>query len=54
MTAFGIDTGDDIQLRENFSWFGNFRRIVVRYEHQVCMYEAFIQIACIMIVIKRL
>ena len=41
-------------VERTFSWFGNFRRIVVRYEHQVCMYEAFIQIACIMIVIKRL
>jgi len=41
-------------VERTFSWFGNFRRIVVRYEHQVCMYEAFLQIACVMIVIKRL
>ena len=37
-----------------FSWIGNFRRIVVRYEHQISMDEAFLQIACIMIIIKRL
>ncbi len=41
-------------VERTFSWFGNFRRIVVRYEHQVCMYEAFLQIACVMIVLKRL
>ena len=41
-------------VERTFSWLGNFRRIVVRYEHQVCMYEAFLQIACVMIIIKPL
>jgi transposase len=34
--------------------FRRFGRIVVRYEHESCMYDACIQIACIMIIIKRL
>jgi transposase len=41
-------------VERTFSRFGNFRRLVVRYEHQIGMYVAFIQIACVMIVIKRL
>jgi transposase len=40
-------------VERTISWFGNFRRLVVRYEHQIGMFVAFIQIACVMIVIKR-
>jgi len=41
-------------VERTFSWFGNYRRLVVRYEHQLCMYQAFLQLACIMIALKRL
>jgi transposase len=41
-------------VERTFSRFGNFRRLVVTYEHQLCMYQAFLQVACIMIVVKRL
>jgi len=41
-------------VERTFSWFGNFRRLVIRYEHQDFMYDAFIQVACIIIVVKRL
>jgi len=40
-------------VERTFSWFGKFRRLVVGYEHEICMYDAFIQIACIMIILKR-
>jgi transposase len=41
-------------VERTFSRFGNFRRLVVRYEHQVGMYVAFIQFSCVMMVKKRL
>jgi transposase len=35
------------------AWLGNFRRLVVRYERSLTIYGAFFQIACFMIVLRR-
>ena len=35
------------------AWLGNFRRLVVRYERSDTIYEAFFNIACFMIVLRR-
>jgi len=36
-----------------FAWFGNFRRLVVRYERKITMFRAFIHLACILITIRQ-
>jgi len=36
-----------------FAWFGNFRRLVVRYERKIAMFRAFIHLACILITIRQ-
>jgi len=35
------------------AWLGNFRRRVVRYDRSLTIYQAFIHIACFMIVLPR-
>ena len=41
-------------VERTFAWLGNFRRLVVRYEHKLQIYSAFFHLACIMIVLNRL
>jgi hypothetical protein len=36
------------------AWLGNFRHLVVRYGRKLNIYQAFFQIACFMIVLRRL
>ena len=40
-------------VERTFSWFGNFRRLVVRYEHYFNMFLGFIQMALIMITLRK-
>jgi transposase len=35
------------------AWLGSFRRLVVRYDRSDTIYEAFFNIACFMIVLRR-
>jgi hypothetical protein len=42
------------QGRTAFSWFGNFRRLVVRWERHLTMYLAFFHLACLLITLNRL
>ncbi len=35
------------------AWLGNFRRLVVRYDRSLTIYQAFFRIACFMIVSRR-
>ena len=35
------------------AWLGNFRRLVVRYDRSLTIYQAFLHIACFMIVLRR-
>jgi len=42
------------KMERAFAWLGNFRRLVVRYEHKLQVYSAFFHLACIMIVLRAL
>ena len=42
------------KIERTNAWLGNFRRLVVRYERYLHIYQAFFHIACFMIVLKRL
>ena len=37
-----------------FAWLGNFRRLVVRYERHLCVYNAFFHVACLIITLRHL
>jgi transposase len=41
------------KVERTFAWIGNFRRLVVRYEHKITMYQAFFHLACLMITLNR-
>jgi transposase len=36
-----------------FAWLGNFRRLVVRYEHKLANFKAFVKLGCIIILLRR-
>lgn len=36
-----------------FAWFGNYRRLVVRWERNINMFRAFLHLACILITIRQ-
>ena len=42
------------KVERTFAWLGNFRRLVVRWEHQLKMYLAFFHLACLLITLNRL
>jgi transposase len=42
------------KIERTFSWFGNYRRLVVRWERSLTMYLAFFHIACLLITLNRL
>lgn len=42
------------KVERTFSWFGNFRRLVVRWERHLTMYLAFFHLACLFITLNRL
>ena len=37
----------------SIAWLGNFRRLVVRYDRSLTIYQAFVHIACFTIVLRR-
>jgi transposase len=41
------------KIERTLAWLGNFRRLVVRYDRSDTIYEAFFNIACFMIVLRR-
>jgi transposase len=41
------------KVERTFAWLGNFRRLAVRYERHIKMYQAFFHLACLMIVLNR-
>ena len=41
------------KVERTFAWIGNFRRLVVRYERDIKMYQAFFHLACLMITLNR-
>jgi transposase len=40
-------------VERTIAWLGNFRRLVVRYDRSLTIYQAFFHIACFMIVLRR-
>jgi transposase len=42
------------KIERTNAWLGNFRHLVVRYDRKLSIYQAFFQIACFMIVLRRL
>jgi len=42
------------KVERTFSWLGNFRRLVVRYERELYVYRAFFHLACLLITLRQL
>lgn len=42
------------KVERTFAWLGQFKRLLVRWEHEIQMYRAFFLIACIIITLRRL
>ena len=42
------------KIERTFAWLGNFRRLLVRWEHHLKIYLAFFHLACLFITLKRL
>lgn len=42
------------KVERTFAWLGNFRRLVVRYDHQIKVYRAFFHLACLLITLRQL
>jgi transposase len=42
------------KVDRTFAWLGNFRRLVVRWEHHILMYRAFFHVACLLITLRQL
>jgi transposase len=42
------------KIERTFAWLGNFRRLLVRYDHQIQMYRAFFHLACLLITLRHL
>jgi transposase len=40
-------------IERSIAWPGNFRRLVVRYDRSLVIYQAFVHIACLMIVLRK-
>ena len=42
------------KIERTFAWLGNFRRLLVRYERHIKIYEAFFHVACLLITLRHL
>jgi transposase len=42
------------KVERKFSWLGNYRRLVVRWDRDITVYNAFFHIACLIITLRRL
>jgi transposase len=42
------------KIERTFAWLGNFRRLLVRHERNIKIYEAFFHIACLLITLRHL
>ena len=41
------------KMERSIAWIGNFRRLVVRYERNLLMYQAFFHVACLLITLRQ-
>jgi len=42
------------KIERTFAWLGNFRRLLVRHERNIKIYEAFFHVACLLITLRHL
>lgn len=42
------------KVERTFAWFGNYRRLVVRWEHSLTIYLAFFHLTCLLITLNQL
>jgi transposase len=42
------------KVERTFAWLGNFRRLVVRWEHTLTMYQGSCHVACLRITLRQL
>ena len=42
------------KIERTFAWIGNYRRLTVRYENHLLMYQAFFHVACLLITLRYL
>ncbi len=42
------------KVERTFAWLGNFRRLLVRHDHHLNIYEAFFHLACLIITLRHL
>ena len=42
------------KIERTFAWLGNFRRLLVRYDHHLHLYQAFFHLACLIITLRHL
>jgi len=42
------------KIERTFAWIQNFRRLVVRYERKIAMFDAYLQLGCTIIAINKL
>jgi transposase len=42
------------KIERSISWVGNYRRLVVRYDHSIKVYSAFFTIGCMLITLNKL
>lgn len=40
-------------VERTFAWLGNYRRLVMRWDRSLTIYQAFFHIACFMIILRR-
>lgn len=40
-------------VERTFAWLGNYRRLVVRYDHSIQVYSGFFHLACAMLTLRR-
>ena len=41
------------KIERAIAWFSNFRRLVVRYERKITVYQAFFHVACVLIALRQ-
>ena len=41
------------KVERSFAWLGNFRRLLVRWEHQSSVYQGFFTVAVLLICLRR-
>lgn len=41
-------------VERTFAWLGNYRRVLVRQERRVAIYQAFVILACVLLILTRL